>query len=101
MKKRRHKITVHIRDGKGELPLWSVVVFVLTFLIGCSGWVWGMVQKGADVEHKLIRQDVSIIDHRLTGDEDFITRLIASNADIRTDIAVIKNTLLEIEKRLK
>jgi predicted nucleic acid-binding Zn-ribbon protein len=94
-------MTVSLKDGKAPWPLAAIISVALFFVTTLGGATMYIVQRSADIEHRIISQNVAQLSHELVAVEDITTSNTHNISDMKSDIAVIKEILLEIEKRFK
>jgi hypothetical protein len=94
-------MTVHLRDGKAPWPLAaiiSVILFLFTTLASATMYV---VQRAADIEHRIIAQNVMQLSHELVITQEITTANTHSISDVKEDIASIKQIVIDIKERIK
>lgn len=83
-------MTIKLTNERGSIPLWGAITVVLSIFMAVSGLVWGAVQKGADVEHRILAQQIQIDDNEISALQANDAQKTLALADIKADIAAIK-----------
>lgn len=94
-------MTVKIERGQAPTPLWALVTLTITILLGASGWAAYAIQRGADVEHRILQQSNTVQENEITDLQDKVKDQQFAIADLRTGQAVIIQKLDVISGRLK
>jgi folate-dependent tRNA-U54 methylase TrmFO/GidA len=93
-------MTVKLGMEKIPWPLSAFIGLLVTVLLAAGGWAAYAIQKGADVEHKLLAQQQEMFSDRLTHDEEFITGNTLNNSTLITNMGVLKEGMRNIENML-
>jgi len=84
-------------NGK-SVPIWGVIVLVVSILLGGSGWVFSAIRAGAESKVELIDQrlsQIAMIAERNTLNNDVQDDLIA---ELRISAAISVENAKRLEK---
>lgn len=77
-----------------DIPVWGVIVFISTTLLGCVGWSWGAVQAQAVSKVNDLAIKVESVEARIRTSE-------LSQESVIKDIEYMKRDISEILSILK
>ena len=107
-----HCVKINLEKGAAKVPLWAALTVVISILVAVAGIAYGWVQKSADVEHRLLLQELrteeqnrlaatALLDHRVTDDETMLTKVVGTNSDLARRIAAIETQTRYIPQILR
>lgn len=94
--------------GKISVPVWALVTFSLSILVGGAGWIDKGIKARSDADTATINQDIVQLKHEQDQQNAIIASDTMAISDIKTSLSAINEQnkqnatyLLELIKRLK
>lgn len=91
--------------SKVPVPLWTIITFVLSVLIGSAGWINAALQAQAEGSRVQSNGDIRMLQNENDRQNEIIVANTTALADIKANVtdrlARIETLLAQIEKRVR
>ena len=98
-------MTVQVKEGTASVPLWAVIVVLISILLAMGGVYYGWANKLSQAELNDVRINIQQLDNEMQETHELDFSQTAAISDIRTDVtdrlARIETTVMEIKERIR